>query len=119
MTTFEKWSLGCILIGAVIAFVGLLLLLRRNTVSIEPQPVAVEKAPKRFSKDLCDFQHREINQHLGRHDTEIARIWEALRIELPAMERRINAAGEERVSKVHDRINEVLAAVSELRGKNP
>jgi hypothetical protein len=37
--------------------------------------------------------------------------------ELRASETRITTKGEERVVKVHDRINEVLSAVSEVRGE--
>lgn len=43
--------------------------------------------------------------------------FEDLRQELKQSETRITSKGEERVIKVHDRINEVLSAVSEVRGE--
>ncbi len=40
-----------------------------------------------------------------------------LKRELPEMERRMQAASETRAVDLHERINQVLAAVSELRGR--
>jgi hypothetical protein len=56
--------------------------------------------------DKLDSMRRELS-------TEAQQV----RREIPELERRISAAGEERITKVHDRINDVLEAVSELRGE--
>jgi hypothetical protein len=56
--------------------------------------------------DKLDSMRRELSQEA-----------QQVRREIPDLERRISAAGEERITKVHDRINEVLEAVSEIRGE--
>ena len=42
---------------------------------------------------------------------------EAVREEMAEMERRLNAADESRTEGVHDRVNQILEAVGELRGE--
>ena len=97
--------------------VGIIVGFRKNSVTIEPQPMDVRKQPKRFNHDLAEQRHGDHERRIHDCEGEIGDIWKTLRIELPEMERRINKAGEERITKVHDRVNDVLAAVSELRGK--
>ena len=58
----------------------------------------------------------EFHQHAAGVAREIQEIREILRREIPEMERRIAQSGEQRVTKLHDRINDVLAEVSRLRG---
>ena len=58
----------------------------------------------------------EFLQHASGVTHEIHQIREILRMEIPEMERRIAQSGEQRVSKLHDRINDVLAEVSRLEG---
>ena len=58
----------------------------------------------------------EFHQHAAAVAREIQEIREILRREIPEMERRIAQSGEQRVTKLHDRINDVLAKVSRLSG---
>jgi hypothetical protein len=59
----------------------------------------------------------EFQQHAAGVAREIHEIREILRREIPEMERRIAQSGEQRVTKLHDRINDVLAEVSRLRSE--
>ena len=78
--------------------------------------VAAESAEKFVSKP-------EFREHVHRSDVEHQNIWKklgglerGLGAEMKAMELRIQESDEHRSEKLHDRVNEVLAAVSELRG---
>jgi hypothetical protein len=73
-------------------------------------PVNVQTVESYVSK--AEFQH-----HATGVSHEIHQIREILRMEIPEMERRIAQSGELRISKLHDRINEVLVEVSRL-GRN-
>jgi hypothetical protein len=60
---------------------------KRETRRIEPVPLPVEgeikvtPKGKRFSADLCDSRHTEINRRLGDHDVQIDKLWFTLRDE--------------------------------------
>ena len=68
MSLMEKWILGCTLVMAAAMVVAIGISLRRSRVTVEPQPVVVEKAAKRFSKELCDSRHEEISRRLDEHE---------------------------------------------------
>jgi hypothetical protein len=59
----------------------------------------------------------EFQQHAAGVAREIHEIREILRREIPELERRIAQSGEQRVTKLHDRINDVLAEVARLAGR--
>ena len=81
-----------------------------------PQPLQTQKIwPAATLRDL-ENDRAEVKRRLDAHDKDLAELREVIRIELPEMERRIAAAGEGRVEKIHNRINEVLAEVSKLEG---
>ena len=73
------------------------------------QPFEVEFT-KRF------VEHSEFAQFRRQTNEQIAALQEIVRKEIPEMERRIAEGGEERVSKLHERINQVLKEVSHLEG---
>ena len=79
--------------------------------------VKVSQKSEAVSREMCEARHYELTRRLNSHDEQIAELWRAVRIEIPELERRLNAANEERIAKVHARINEVLKAVSELKGE--
>lgn len=101
---------------------------------IEPDPLRVQKVEGLVTKAECERQHAGVQQALSArqaledktHDQLFAKInavdrrqgeqMNALRMEMHGMELRINATAEERTTKVHDRVNEILAAENETRG---
>ena len=74
-----------------------------------PQPLDIQAVESFVSQ--AEFKH-----HVDNTTHEIHQIREILRREIPAMERRIAESGEQRVTKLHDRINQVLVEVSRLEG---
>lgn len=77
---------------------------------ITPQPLAVTGTPisnAEIARDLKNMNHRLVALENWR--SEVLRKMESDKTE-------ILAAGEHRAEKIHDRINEVLVAVSELKG---
>lgn len=88
---------------------------RRQPVKLD-QPVRTEKTwPATTAKEFEDAQS-EIRRRLIQHDNDISALRELIRVEMPAMERRLGEKNEERTIIIHNRINDVLEAVSELRG---
>jgi len=84
---------------------------------ILPQPLGVEKMSKRYNHDANEQRFKTLEITTDRHGTEIEKLKDTLRIDLPAMERRLDKANEERVCNVHERVNEILGEVKELRGE--
>jgi len=80
-------------------------------------PIEVRKSPKRYNHDATEIRFVAIEQKVGRHSDDIEKLKDLLRVDLPAMERRLNDANEGRVSEVHARVNEILGEVKELRGE--
>lgn len=81
------------------------------------QPVQVQKIwPAASLAELRDAM-KQTNDRIDRQQDQIEKINEILRVEIPQMERNIAAAGEARVAKIHDRINDVLSEVSNLEGR--
>jgi len=82
-----------------------------------PQPFKVQASEKYVLAEHCALAHGEIVRQLGKHEIEITALREMIRIELPAMERRITKENDNHSILIHNRINEILEAVSELRGE--
>jgi uncharacterized membrane protein len=81
---------------------------------------AVEPASKvEFDQHVIQNQreHENIFSRLNGADRGHSGQFERVRQEMHEMELRINKSSEERTEKTHNRINEVLEAVSELRGQ--
>ncbi len=83
----------------------------------EDQPVDVRKSPKRYNHDATENRFVGLEKTTTHHGNEIGELWKTLRVDLPGMERRINQDGERRSKETHDRINDILSEVSELRGE--
>jgi len=81
------------------------------------QPLEISKAQKRFNREFEDARHAEIDRRMNMHEAQIRELQEKLSEELPEIERRINQSGEDRATGIHERVNEVLAAVSEVKGE--
>lgn len=83
----------------------------------EDQPVDVRKSPKRYNHDATENRFVGLEKKTEEHSKEIGELWKTLRVDLPAMERRIQESGERRSKETHDRINDILSEVGELRGE--
>lgn len=83
----------------------------------EDQPVDVRKSPKRYNHDATEQRFNSIESKAAEHGAQINKLWETLRVDLPAMERRLNEAGEDRSGKIHERINDLVKEVGRLDGK--
>ncbi len=98
---------------------------------IFPQPLEVKAVRDPASREYCDRNHQvslrrietveqELNELRQERRETAAKLEEKLEHvtrDIPEMERRLNAANEARLEKVHTRINEVLGEVRELRGE--
>lgn len=127
MTSFEAWSLAAGItsgLGAVGALIiSMVALNRRQNVKVqqplEIKPVSdyVHKAEFNRLAEQNEQTHRDIFSKLGGIERGATGNLGKLREEIHAMELRINQSGEDRSEKIHERINEVLAEVSEIRGE--
>ena len=107
------------------------LLGEKHPQQIFPQPLEVRSVRDPVSREYCDNNYhasmrrmkaieQELNGLRNERRESAAKLEEKIEIvsrEIPEMERRLNAANEVRVEKVHNRINEVLGEVRELRGE--
>jgi hypothetical protein len=84
---------------------------------ILPQPLGIEKMPRRYNHDANEQRFKTLEITTDRHSTEIEKLKDTLRIDLPSMERRLDKANEERIVNVHERVNEILGEVREMRGE--
>ena len=103
----------------------------RHGQEIFPKPLEVKTVADPATKEYCDRNHQASSRRLEaleqallemrqeRRDSA-AKLEEQVRTvsrDIPELERRLNAATEARLEKVHHRINEVLGEVRELRGE--
>lgn len=95
---------------------------RRNT-RVEPDPLRVQAVDKLATKEECHGLHKadeavhgQLFAKISAVDHRLAEQVMAIRREMHGMEVRLNAVAEERTIKVHDRVNEILAAENETRG---
>jgi len=110
-----NWSLIASLVMAVVTTL-MWWDARRKPLEVQ-QPIQTTKIyPSASVKDLADAS-AEVQRRLAQHDSDIGALRELIRVELPAMERRITTENEHRSVLLHNRINEILEAVSELRGQ--
>jgi uncharacterized protein YicC (UPF0701 family) len=98
---------------------------------IFPQPLDVRAVRDPASREQCDEIYQASMRRIQTVEQELKEVREERRAaagqleakietvsrEIPEMERRLNAANEARLEKVHTRINEVLGEVRELRGE--
>jgi pimeloyl-ACP methyl ester carboxylesterase len=107
------------------------LLGEKNLQQIFPQPLDVRNVRDPVTREYCDSNYHANTRRIKAIEQELAEIRserresaakleqkiESVSSEMPEMERRLNAANEARFEKVHNRINEVLGEVRELRGE--
>jgi hypothetical protein len=104
------------LIGGFI--VALIAMNRKTVTKIDQEPPPeFRKAAKRYNHDASEIRFSTIEKTAAAHEQKIIKIEDAFRVDLPAMERRLDDANEERVSEVHARVNDILGEVRELRGE--
>jgi uncharacterized protein YicC (UPF0701 family) len=103
----------------------------RHTQEIFPQPLEIKPVGDPVSRDYCDRNHEASTQRIETLEQALKEMREERRAsaaklegqlrtvsrDIPELERRLNAATEARLEKVHVRINEVLGEVRELRGE--
>jgi hypothetical protein len=88
-------------------------LVKKPKTSIEPQPLDVRIASEMVTKDYCRSSHVDSSARIARVEADVAALRQEIRDDrLKSTERISNEVG-----KVHDRVNDVLEAVSELRGR--
>mgnify|MGYP000973262910 FL=1 len=122
-------SIGWLLLGLAglgAAFLGLERWIRRmagqpdNERTIGGQPIEIRQSREFVTREELERDRRALIDRVSRIESDVTSLTAELarwRQELHQTELRINAAGEDRASKIHDRINVVLEAVAELRGK--
>ncbi len=107
------------------------LLGEKNPQQIFPQPLDVRPVRDPVSREYCDSNYHASTRRIKAIEQELSELRserresaakleekiETVSREIPETERRLNAANEARVEKVHNRINEVLGEVRELRGE--
>jgi hypothetical protein len=112
ISTVDQWMIGFTGLMALATFGALVVMIvalnKKQQVRVET-PLDVQTVESFVSK-------AEFNQFVAAATSDIHQIREILRQEIPALERRISESGEHRVTKLHDRINQVLAEVSRLEG---
>ena len=106
------------------------LLGEKNLQQIFPQPLEIRSVRDPASREHCDRNYQASARRIETIEQELAELrherrelaakleekFETVSREIPELERRLNAANEARLEKVHYRINEVLGEVRELRG---
>lgn len=114
--------------AGVASVIGIFLKRKRQ---IEPQPFVVTEATEFMPRRECRGLHTALDQALT--DMRLVRARDAqegndsrkalyqqiegVRKEMGEMERRLNADDEKRTQALHERINDILEAVGELRGR--
>jgi hypothetical protein len=118
MTEAEKWMLGCALVGCLLSLgafvISIISVLRTQNIAVSPQPLAVrvmEELQDQFASKTEFLNFRTDCQK------ETAALREIIRIELPEMERRLGAAGDARIRRVHQRIEPLVGGVAALCAK--
>ena len=121
ITWSQIYTILCALAaGATIAgvFVSWIIGNRKIIAKVDQEPVPeIRKASPRYNHPLVEQRFSSLEGRVTRHEGRIDKIEDMLRVDLPAMERRMDTAGEKRISDVHDRVNQILEAVGELRGE--
>lgn len=91
-----------------------------NERTLGGQPIEIRPAARWVTREEMDRDREAILNRVAKVESDVTNIGtqlDRMRRELHETELRINGAGEDRASKIHERINDVLEAVSELRGQ--
>lgn len=114
------WQMICFLIAAVSVVASIAQIANgRKTQRREVSMVEGTATTADVSQVKADLEIKisAVVSDLSALETKVDSAVSKLSDELRGAETRITAKGEDRVIKVHDRINEVLSAVSEVRGE--
>ena len=104
---------------------------KKEKMNISPQPLLTREVSGSVTEKDCEARHASISAQLvelRKERISDATKWDesrermslkidAITNQLPEMERRLNKADEDRTTAVHNRVNDILEAVSELRGE--
>ena len=108
-----KWVL--IILGALL-FIALAIFTawnsRKESIRIEDPLPEVRKSPKRYNHDATEQRFGDLERRVG----ELEEWRDGLIEKLESDKQQILEAGEHRAEKLHERINIILAALSELKG---
>jgi hypothetical protein len=112
------WILGCTIVSCLIGIgafaVSVVAMLRTNNIAVSPQPLAIKVMEE--LQDQFASKTEFINFRTETHK-ETAELREIIRVELPEMERRLGAAGDARIRRVHQRIEPLVSGVAALCAK--
>ncbi|MEI8288787.1 MAG: hypothetical protein WCH99_04895 [Verrucomicrobiota bacterium] len=107
-------EIGSIVTGFVFGSIGLLIAgvaaFKKTEVAVD-QPISVEiieELHERFA-DKQDF-----NKHVEKTEKELTAMKEIIRKEIPAMVAEVNKAGEQRIRRVHSRLDPLVIGVAQL-----
>jgi hypothetical protein len=115
---FLQFWLTIALIASVVMNLGIFfasIRRQRREVRFEFEPASKETLEKRIRES--DHIHRDLFSRIGNAERGLSGAAEAIRREMHDMEIRINASSEERSSHLHERINQVLGEVREVKGQ--
>jgi hypothetical protein len=122
-TVDADWLKNLVIIGLAVASPLIALYASRRSTRVEPDPLRVQAVDRLVTKEECGTLHKQTeavqNQlfaKISAVDHRLAEQVMAIRTEMHGMETRLNHVAEERMVKVHDRVNEILAAENETRG---
>lgn len=124
--------LGCLafFVGLLNGMLKLVDRMKGRGTLVSPQPLEVREAHDFVREPDCRMRHSEMERQVRElraernEDVKSASIsrksmyeeMKLIRKEIDEMERRLNQADETRTEKVHERINDILEAVGEIRG---
>jgi hypothetical protein len=107
-----KWTV-IIILGLILVGLQVWTAVRQNKTLISPDPLRIEKLDKFATRDFCEMKHNEVHRRLDGHDVEIRAIYAEMKSGRHEMQTNVR----EDIAGVHDRINEVLGEVRELKGR--
>lgn len=88
-------------------------MVRKPSTRITPQPLDVRLADQFVTKDYCRTAHIDAAARVARIEADVQALRQEIRDDRTKLTERLTIE----VGKVHDRVNDVLEAVSELRGR--
>ena len=108
---------GCIVamvVGLGGLAIGVISLNKKTPVEISGQPLTVEIVEALHEQFAAKD---DFNKHVEKTDKEFAAMKEIIRKEIPAMLAEVNKAGEQRIRRVHSRLDPLVIGVAQLCAK--
>jgi hypothetical protein len=119
----DQWIIGTSIVmcaSTLGALVVMIIALEKKQAVRVDQPLEVQFAAEFVHRNEFEDQANTINQLANRVTTvekELTKKISEVGAELHATEMRLTAGGEQRVSALHTRINQLLEAVGEIKGE--